>query len=294
MILSCTGVNSVSKMVLNHTVLKRAVLLSVFWATWGTAQNTSGWELRVCADPNNLPYSDRQEAGFENKIAEILADELGADLSYVWYPQRNSQVREVFREGNCDLIMGTGDGNPLMLTTLPYYQSTYVFVYRKDADFEIDSLDDADLQRLKIGVQVPGGESASVPPAQALANRGLSQNFVGYSIFGDYSQPEPLRPIVDAVIAGEVDVAVVWGPVAGYFAKSAPEPLKLVPVTPQIEPPFLPMVFSISAGVRQGDEDFADLLDRAFVARWDEVQAVLKGYGVPILPVPKPTLGGDE
>ena len=289
--LSRTG-NSVSKMVLIHTILKRAVFLLMLWVTWGAAQNTSGWELRVCADPNNLPYSDRQEAGFENKIAEILADELGADLSYVWYPQRNLQVREVFREGDCDLIMGTGDGNPLMLTTLPYYQSTYVFVYRGDAGFEIDSLDDADLQTLKIGVQVPGGESASVPPAQALANRGLSQNFVGYSIFGDYSRPEPLRPIVDAVVAGEVDVAVVWGPVAGYFAKSAPEPLKLVPVTPQIEPPFLPMVFSISAGVRQGDEDFADLLDRAFVARWDEVQAVLESYGVPVLPVPKPTLGG--
>jgi len=265
------------------------VLLSV---TWGLAQDAPGWDLRVCADPNNLPYSNRQEEGFENKIAEILADELGAELSYVWYPQRNLQIREVFREGECDLIMGISDGNPLVLTTLPYYQSTYVFVYREDAAFEIDSLDDTDLQDLTIGVQVPGGESASIPPAQALANRGLSANFVGFSIFGNYNQPEPLKPIVDAVVDGDVDVSVVWGPVAGYFAGRASTPLEIVPVTPQIEPPFLPMVFSISAGVRQGDEDFADLLDRAFITRWDDVQAVLKDFNVPIIPVPRPTLGG--
>ncbi len=269
-----------------------AVLLSAT-AMWGLAQDAPGWDLRVCADPNNMPYSNRQEEGFENKIAEILADELGAELSYVWYPQRNLQIREVFREGECDLIMGISDGNPLVLTTLPYYQSTYVFVYREDAAFEIDSLDDTDLQNLTIGVQVPGGESASIPPAQALANRGLSTNFVGFSIFGDYNQPEPLRPIVDAVVDGDVDVSVVWGPVAGYFAQRASTPLEIVPVTPQIEPPFLPMVFSISAGVRQGDEDFADLLDRAFITRWDDVQAVLEDFNVPIIPVPRPTLGGE-
>ena len=272
------------------TYVLGAALLS---AVWATAQEEPGWELRVCADPNNLPYSNEQEAGFENKIAEILADELNAELSYVWYPQRNLQIREVFREGECDVIMGMSDGNPLVLTTLPYYQSSYVFVYREDAGFEIDSLDDPDLQNLTIGVQVPGGESASVPPAQALANRGLSQNFVGFSIFGDYNRPEPLRPIIDAVVEGDVDVSVVWGPIAGYFAEQSSVPLKIVPVTPQIEPPFLPMVFSVSVALRQGDEDFADLLDRALITRWDDVQAVLKEYNVPQLPTPKPTLGGE-
>jgi mxaJ protein len=261
-------------------------------STLALAQEAPGWELRVCSDPNNMPYSNEQEEGFENRIAEILADELGAELSYVWYPQRNLQIREVFREGECDLIMGVSDGSPLVRTTLPYYQSTYVFVYRDDADFEIESLDDPDLQNLRIGVQVPGGESASIPPTQALANRGLSPNFTGFSIFGNYTEPEPLRPIIDAVVDGEVDVSVVWGPVAGYFAKESEVPLTLVPVTPQIEPPFLPMVFAISAAVRQGDEDFADLLDRALTIRWDDVQAVLEEYNVPVLPVPRPTLGG--
>lgn len=260
--------------------------------TWASSQEAPGFELRVCADPNNMPYSNEQEEGFENRIAEIVADQLNAKLSYVWFPQRNLQIREVFREGECDLIMGINDGNSLVLTTLPYYQSTYVFLYREDANFEIESLDDPDLRNMRIGVQVPGGESSAIPPAQALANRGLVQNFVGFSIFGDYSQSEPLRPIVDAVVEKQVDVSIVWGPIGGYFAQSAAAPLEVVPVTPQIEPPFLPMISAISIGVRQGDEDFADLLDRALIARWDDVQAVLNEYNVPIIPVPRPTLGG--
>lgn len=274
----------------NH--LKVALGAGLLLAAWGSAQDAPSWEMRVCADPNNMPYSNREEAGFENKVAEILADELDASLSYVWYPQRNLQIREVFREGECDVIMGMQDGNPLALTTLPYYQSSYVFVYREDADFEIDSLDDPDLKNLTIGVQVPGGESASIPPTQALANRGLSANFVGFSIFGNYDQPEPARPIIDAVTDGEVDVSVAWGPIAGFFAKASSAPLKIVPVTPQIEPPFLPMVWSISVGLRQGDEDFADILDRAIAARWDDIQTVLETYNVPQLPLPKPILGG--
>lgn len=265
---------------------------SLFLSAWASAQESPGFELRVCADPNNMPFSNKQEEGFENRIAEILAEQLNAELSYVWFPQRNLQIREVFREGECDLIMGINDGNPLVLTTLPYYQSTFVFLYRQNAAFDIESLDDPDLRDLQIGVQVPGGESSAIPPVQALANRGLTQNFVGYSIFGDYNQPTPLRPIVDAVVDNQVDVAIVWGPIGGYFAKEAAVPLKVVPVTPQIEPPFLPMVSAISIGVRQGDEDFADLLDRALIARWDDVQAVLEEYNVPIIPVPRPTLGG--
>jgi len=273
-----------------HKGFKLALGATLLLNAWAAAQD---WEMRVCADPNNLPYSNRQEEGFENRIAEILADELRAELSYVWYPQRQLQVREVFREGACDLVMGVADGHPLFLTTLPYYQSTYVFVYREDSPFEIDSLDDPDLRGLSIGVQVPGGEGSAIPPVQALANRGLAENFVGFSIFGDYNQPNPLEPIVGAVAEGEVDVAVVWGPIAGYFAQKQAVPLKLVPVTPPIEPPFLPMVFSISIGLRLGDEDFRDVLDRALAARWDEIQAVLDEFGVPRLPLPNPGMTGS-
>jgi quinoprotein dehydrogenase-associated probable ABC transporter substrate-binding protein len=260
----------------------------LLWPFWGAAQD---WEMRVCADPNNLPYSNEQEEGFENRIAEIIAEELRAELSYVWFPQRPQQVREVFREGGCDMVMGVTDGSSQFLTTVPYYRSSYVFVYREDGPFEISSLDDPVLRDLRIGVEVPGGGLGNVtPPAQALGNRGLSGNLVGFFVFGDYSRPSPLSPIVEAVAEGAVDAAVVWGPIAGYFAKEQEVPLTLVPVTPQIDPPFLPMVFAISIGLRRGDEDLRDLLHRAMARRWDEIQAVLEDYGVPLEPLQAPTV----
>lgn len=270
------------------TILFGVILSAV---SWGLAQAETGWDLRVCSDPNNMPYSNRAEEGFENRVAEILADEMGAQLSYVWYPARQLLIRELFREGQCDLLMGLQDGNPLAITSLPYYQSTYVFVYREDAPFEIDSLDDPDLAKLKIGVQVPPGDGTALPPTEALIAKGY-RNFEGFSLAGDYSRPEPARPIIDAVVDGTVDMAVVWGPIGGYFANKASAPLKVVPVTPQVVsvPTFLPMVIPISVAARQGDEDFADLLDRAIAARWDEIQAVLDDYYIPQVRLPKPTL----
>jgi mxaJ protein len=270
------------------------ILMVTAWLVSAAAsgQEEGGWDMRVCADPNNLPYSNRAEEGYENRIAEILADQLEARLSYVWYPQRQLQIREVFREGECDLIMGVPDGNPLVLTSLPYYQSTYAFVYKSDAPFEIDSLDDPDLNDLRIGAQVPGGDGTATPPIEYLISRGLGRNLVGFSIFGDYSQPSPLRPIVDAVVNDSIDVAVVWGPIGGYFGNLEEPPLEVVPVTPQIvsTPTFLPMVFSLSIATRQGDEDLADLLDRAIIARWEDIQAVLNDYHVPLVPLAKPSL----
>ncbi len=250
-----------------------------------------GWEMRVCSDPNNLPYSNKAEEGFENRIAEILADQLNAQLTYVWYPQRVSLVQEVLRAGRCDMIMGIVDGHPQVMTTLPYYRSSYVFVYREDSSFEITSFDDPILEELAIGVQV--ASEGAPPPNTALTNRGLRANLEGYSIVGDYSKDTPLSPIINAVVEGEVDVAVAWGPVAGYFAQIQDVPMTVVPVSPQFEPPFLPMVFSISIALRQGDLDFRRLIDRALVERWDDIHAVLKDYGVPLLPMSKPKLAQD-
>lgn len=253
------------------------------------AQNqATGWEMRVCADPNNLPYSNRQEQGFENRIAAILADELNAKLTFVWYPQRATMIKRALRTGRCDMIMGIVDGHPQVLTTLPYYRSSYVFVYRQDAPFEINSFDDPVLKDLTIGVQLAGG--GAPPPNIALTNRGLGANLKGYSILGDYSKDTPLSPIITAVADGDVDVAVAWGPLAGYFAQHGDVAMEVVPVSPQFEPPGLPMVFSISIGLRHGDRDLSRLLNRAVVKRWDDIRAVLEHYGVPLMKLPKPKL----
>ncbi len=272
----------------------RAICLLLFLAQ-GSAQ-AQDWEMRVCAEADNLPYSNEQEEGFENRIAELMAQELRAKLTYVWLPQYQSRatVRNALnREGECDMIMGITDGHPGFLTSLAYYRTSYVFVYREDSPFEVRSLDDPVLRELQIGVHVQVGGSGIGPDIQALVNRGLIRNQVGFT--PDYSKPNPLSPIVEAVAEGKVDVAIVWGPVAGYFAKQQPIRLELVPVTPEIDLPFTPMVFPISVGVRPGDEALRDDLNLAFARRWDKVQAILEEYGMPLLPLPKPVveMGGQ-
>jgi mxaJ protein len=265
-----------------------ATVLVLFLMNGGSSGNVQGWELRVCADPDGLPYSNRLEKGFENKIAEILARELDARLSYVWLPQPHTRARDLFiQEGRCDLVMGIPEGHPGFLNSLAYYRTTYVFVYRKDSLYKISSFDDPNLKELTIGVQLSGGTIS--PTSYALAKRGLIDNQLGFE--ADYRTPNPFSSIVTAVVDGEIDVGIVWGPIAGYFAQKYPDELELVPVQPQIEMPFVAMVAPISVGVRLDDEALRDSLDVALTKRWDDIQEVLETYGVPLEPLSKPALG---
>jgi mxaJ protein len=237
--------------------------------------------LRVCADPNNLPFSNRRLEGFENRIAELVARDLGAIVAYTWWPQRRGFVRNTLNAGDCDAVMGVPASYELVLTTRPYYRSTYVFVSRRDRHLGVRSFDDPVLRRLSIGVQLVGDDYANSPPAHALAARGVIGNVHGYSVYGDYSRESPPAAIVDAVGRGEVDVAVVWGPLAGYFARRQPVPLDIVPVSPQIDLPFLPFVFDISMGVRRQDKELKEKLDGILERRRPEIDAILDAYGVP-------------
>ena len=244
-------------------------------------------ELRVCADPNNLPYSNRKLEGFENRLAEMVARDLHASLRYTWWPQHRGFLRNTLKAGTCDVVMGLPSSVELAATTRPYYRSTYVFVYRKDRGIAVKSFDDPVLRKLRIGVQMVGDDGYNSPPAHALANRGIIDNIAGYSVYGDYSQPNPPARIVEAVARGDVDLAVVWGPLAGYFAprQSSPDnaPLELVPVSPQIDRPFLPFVFDMSMGVRRGDDKLHAELDSFIERRQPEIDALLDRYGIPRL-----------
>jgi quinoprotein dehydrogenase-associated probable ABC transporter substrate-binding protein len=237
--------------------------------------------LRVCADPNNLPFSNERGEGFENKIAELLARDLNERLEYTWWAQRRGFFRSTLRAGVCDVVLGVPSSFELAATTAPYYRSTYVFVYRKDRGLNVHSFDDAVLRDVKVGVQLVGDDGANTPPAHALAARGVIDNVRGYTLYGDYKQPNPPARIVEAVAKGEVDVAVAWGPLAGYFARRERAPLAVVPVSPQFDLPFLPFVYDISMGVRRGDEDLRQQLDDFLVRRHDEIQNILDDYGVP-------------
>ena len=237
--------------------------------------------LRVCADPNNLPFSNQRGEGFENRLATLVAAELKATLAYTWHAQRRGFVRNTLRAGACDLIMGVPSSFELVLATRPYYRSTYVFVHRRDAKVTVRSFDDPVLKRLRVGVQFVGDDYTNTPPAHALAARGIVHNVVGFSLYGDYREPNPPARILDAVVRDSIDVAVVWGPLAGWYARRSRVPLTLVPVSPQIDVPFLPMVYDISMGVRRDDPGLKAEVEDVLVRRRDAVERILDEYGVP-------------
>jgi mxaJ protein len=237
--------------------------------------------LRVCADPNNLPFSNERGEGFENKIAELLAEDSGERLEYTWWAQRRGFFRNTLRAGACDVVLGVPSSFELAATTAPYYRSTYVFVYRRGRGLHVTSFDDAVLREVKVGVQLVGDDGANTPPAHALAARGVIQNVRGYTLYGDYKEPNPPARIIEAVAKGEVDVAVAWGPLAGYFARRQRVPLEVVPVSPQFDLPFLPFVYDISMGVRRGDEGLRLKLEDFLERRRPEIERILDDYGVP-------------
>jgi mxaJ protein len=190
-------------------------------------------ELRVCADPNNLPFSNDRLGGFENKIATLIAEELRADVTYTWWAQRRGFVRNTLKANDCDLVAGTAQGPPMLAPTKPYYRSTYVFVTRRGTP-EITSLDDPALRSLKIGVHLIGDDGFNVPPAHALAERGIVANVRGYPIYGDYRDPNPPARLIEAVSSGVIDIAIAWGPLGGYFAALQNPPLRVTQVHPSL------------------------------------------------------------
>jgi mxaJ protein len=238
-------------------------------------------ELRVCADPNNLPFSNQRLQGFENEIAALVARDLHATVRYTWWAQRRGFIRNTLNAGTCDVVMGVPSSFDMALVTRPYYRSTYVFLSRRSRRLGIRSFDDPALQKLKIGVQIIGDDYANSPPAHAFAKRGIVGNLIGYTVYGDYAEDSPPARIVRAVAAGEVDLAVVWGPLAGYFAPRQQVPLDLVPVAPQIDLPFLPFVYDISMAVRRRDPQFQEELDAILEKRRPEIDAILDRFGVP-------------
>jgi mxaJ protein len=243
--------------------------------------------LHVAADPNNLPFSNDRLEGFENRIAEVIAADLGADVQYVWRAQRRGFFRHAFNDDGCALVLGVPAGFEMALTTAPYYRSSYVFVSRVDRGVDVRSFDDPALRQLRIGVQVVGDEGAAAPPGFALARRGMVDNIVGYSVYGDYREDNPPARIMDGVIGGEVDVAVVWGPLAGYFAKRSAVPLRLTPVSPALEPPGMRFAFGIAMGVKKGEPGLRDELNDVLARRRPEIDRILDDYGVPRVAAPE-------
>lgn len=265
--------------------MRRASLLAAALAL-GSCNLVPQRTLTACADPNNLPFSNARGEGFENRLAELVARDLHKKVRYVWWAQRRGFVRNTLKAKMCDVWPGVSSQLEMLATTRPYYRSTYVFLSRADRGLDIRSLDDPRLKTVKIGVQLVGDDGANTPPSHALARRGIITNVRGYTLYGDYAQPNPPAAIVQAVDRGDVDVALVWGPLAGYFAQRAQHPMTLLPVEPWLDGPQWPMVFDISMGVRKDDARLRTALDKVLDQRRAEVRSVLKTYGVPLADAP--------
>jgi quinoprotein dehydrogenase-associated probable ABC transporter substrate-binding protein len=234
-------------------------------------------EIRVCADPDNLPLSRADGSGFENRIAGLVAAELGAQLRYEWMPLRRGFVRKTMGAGSCDLFIGVPKDMGGVLTTRAYYRSGYVFVNGRRAR-GIDTFDDVRLAGLRIGVQLVGQDLAATPPAVALAATGHVDNVRGFTVYGEH--PAAQRAIA-AIDDGALDTALLWGPQAGYFAARTVPPLELRSAQSSGLPTPVPLEFDIAMGVRRGDTVLRDELDAVLERRRDDIDAILSQYSVP-------------
>jgi quinoprotein dehydrogenase-associated probable ABC transporter substrate-binding protein len=249
-------------------------------------------DLRVCADPNNLPFSNRAGEGFENKLAEMVAQKLGKSVVYTWWAQRRGFIRHTLKAGDCDLVMGVPARHDLVETTRPYYRSTYVFVSQTARHLRLNAIDDPQLRGLAIGVHLIGNDGNNTPPAHALGQQGIIDNVRGFMIYGDYREPDPPARLIEAVEHGEIDLAAAWGPLAGYVAKTSTVPLTVTPIAAGER--FAPQQFQfeIAMGVRKGDHALRDRLND-FIAQSDsEIAALLADYGVPLAENPRSARGG--
>jgi mxaJ protein len=247
--------------------------------------------LRVCADPDNMPLSNQKGEGFEQKIAELIAKEWNAKIEYAWWPIRRGFFSRALNGRYCDVAIEAPSGLDMAGVTKPYFRSGYVFVTRKDSGLNIRSLADPRLKKLKIGVNLLNSDAENTPPAMALSRYGVVGNLVGFTTFyGDSARPED---IINAVAKKDIDIAIVWGPLAGYFARSAPASLALQPLPERDSLSDYAFQYNIGMGVRRRDRQLRDSLEAVIERKRPEIQGILKQYGVPVFQI-KPELEEDD
>lgn len=261
------------------SLLAAALFLAPLVAQAGT--------LRVCSEPNNLPFSNKAGQGFENRIADLVARDLGDTVEYTWALQNDRFIKHTLDAHKCDVMMGVSAGMDDVETTRPYYASTYVFVSRKRDGIAIASLTDPRLRTLKIGVHLIGDDPT--PPTMALGQEGIVDNVRGYMIYGDFAKANPPARLIEAVEKKDVDIAAVWGPLGGYFARNAPVALRVTPMTGTAGFAPLRFQFAIAMGVRKGDTALRGKLDAIIAREAPAIRNILRLYGVPMV-----ALKGDD
>jgi mxaJ protein len=243
--------------------------------------------LATCADPYSLPYASDKQPGFENRIAELIAADQHATLHYTWYGATRGFLRRTLLAGACDVVIGLPAALPDLpiAMTRPYYAASYVAVTRAGDARHFASFDDAWLRTANIGIMLLGDDQATTPPQNALTSRGITQHMTGFPMRSTRDIANPQGRIVDAVASGKIDVAFVWGPIAGYFAKPYGAALRLAPVTADAKNPELQFVYAMSMGVRKDDTALRDRLQGAIDRHRQDIAAILADYGIPTVPL---------
>jgi quinoprotein dehydrogenase-associated probable ABC transporter substrate-binding protein len=232
--------------------------------------------LRVCADPRNLPFSNEKGEGFENKLAEFLAAKLQKKLDYMYFPQATGFVRVTLGAHRCDVIMGFPQGDDLVQGTNPYYRTAYALISKQGSGLEdVTALNDARLKGKHIGVV------AGTPPGTNMAANGLMANAKPYPLMIDTRVDSSAAAMVNDLTKGEIDAGVLWGPMAGFYAKKSDPPLHVTPLVNEKTGPQL--VYRIGMGVRRADQNWKRLLNRLIQENQGEINKILAGYGVPLL-----------
>lgn len=232
--------------------------------------------LRVCADPRNLPFSNERGDGFENRIADLFAKKLGKGLAYAFYPGATGFIRNTLNARRCDVVMGMPLGDDIVQPTNPYYRTAYVAAYAKDGALAgLDSLSDPRLKSAKIGVV------AGTPPVTYLALNGLLPQIKSYALVVDTRYDSPTAEMMADLDRGAIDVALLWGPIAGYYALHAKTATAVTPLVKETGGPKL--VYRIAMGVRHSDQNWKRDLNKLISQNRAEIDAILRGYGVPLL-----------
>jgi mxaJ protein len=242
--------------------------------------------LRVCADPDNLPGSNSAGEGLENKLAELLAKTWNAKLEYTWWAAPRGIMR-MLNGMYCDVLLEMPVLSDMAGVTRPYYRTSYVIVQRKDAPHQVTGLDDPALKTMKIGVHLFAADGENTPPAMALSAHGVVGNLVGFptSYMGSLNRPED---IIKAVMSDSIDVAIVWGPIAGYYAKQLGADLRLTPV-PDDSLTKIPFSYSMGFATRRRERAFRDSLQKFLDSKTPEIRDLLQQYGIPLVPLPVDT-----
>ena len=256
-------------------VLLLAIVCSVSDAATAGRQALTTSHLRVCADPNNLPFSNEAGEGFENRIVQLIGKELGKEVRYTWYPQSTGFVRNTLKLRQCDLISGIATTSETVQNTNSYYHSAYSMVYRQSLGEPLTSFSDPRLKTLRLGI------IAGTPPVDVLAVQGLLSNIKSYHLLADTRRHTPAKQAVLDVASGETDVAFIWGPIAGYYAKQSDEPLTVTPLLNENRR--IRMNHRVSMAVRHNETDWKHTINAALARLQPQIDEILMEYGVPLL-----------